>query len=289
MDSGAGERFFCKSHLHFKLVHLHISCLKLTNHDIVSMSIQSLWVYPVKSCAGVQVSTATCTDLGLLYDRRFMVCHATSARLLSQRQLPRMALITVSMDADVIAGIVPGDNATLTLSAPDMPPLTVPLHPPAQLDPDAITTCTVWEWKGPAFDVGKEASEWLTTFLGRPARLVRYLGAGGQQHGTIDIPPRTGDHPQVDSLGALRPTDPSWAPGAATAFADGFPLLLTTTASLRDLNARGNTSILMNRFRSNVVVDGELAAWEEDQWKVVQIGELTLENVKPCGRCTVCR
>lgn len=142
------------------------------------MSIQSLWVYPVKSCAGIEVSSAAYTKLGLLYDRHFMVCHATSGRLLSQRQLPRMALITVKLDDEVIAGTKPGHGTSLTLSAPDMPPLTVPLHPPAKLDPESITTCQVWEWKGPAFDVGKEASEWLTRFLGRPARLVRYLGTG---------------------------------------------------------------------------------------------------------------
>lgn len=138
------------------------------------MSIHSLSVYPVKSCAGIQVSEAKCNQLGLLYDRLFMVCHATSGRLLSQRQLPRMALITVHIDPDVIAGKCQAD--TLTLTAPDMPPLVVPLHPPAQLDPESIITCQVWEWKGPAFDVGKQASDWLTTFLNRPARLVRYLG-----------------------------------------------------------------------------------------------------------------
>lgn len=99
--------------------------------------------------------------------------------------------------------------------------------------------------------------------------------------------PPPGDHPQAESLGALRATDAAWAPDSATGFADGFPLLLTSTVSLADLNARSATSIPMNRFRGNVVAQGLSHAWEEDEWKTVEIGGARFNSVKPCGRCTM--
>ncbi len=138
--------------------------------------VAQLYVYPVKSCAGIKIDTAAFNNLGLLYDRHFMVVHATSKRMLSQRQLPRMALIRVEINADILSGIRSGHDATLTLHAPGTSSLTVPLHAPADLSPEALTTCQVWSWKGPAYDMGEEASTWLTSVLGKPARLLRCLG-----------------------------------------------------------------------------------------------------------------
>lgn len=141
------------------------------------MKVTELNVYPVKSCAGISVATAACNDMGLLYDRYFMVVHATSKRMLTQRQLPRMALITVEIDPSILDGTRTGTDASLVMRAPDVSPLTVPLHPPADLQPEALTTCQVWSWKGPAYDMGDEASAWLTHVLGKPTRLFRCLGA----------------------------------------------------------------------------------------------------------------
>lgn len=67
-------------------------------------------------------------------------------------------------------------------------------------------------------------------------------------------------------------------------FADGFPYLLTTEASLRDLQNKCPASVQMEQFRPNLVVTGT-KAWEEDTWKVVRIGEVVFDVVKPCSRC----
>ena len=67
-------------------------------------------------------------------------------------------------------------------------------------------------------------------------------------------------------------------------FADGFPYLLTNEASLRDLQQRCPASVQMEQFRPNLVVTGA-AAWEEDTWKVIRIGEVIFDVVKPCSRC----
>ncbi|MDO2321593.1 MOSC domain-containing protein, partial [Escherichia coli] len=68
------------------------------------------------------------------------------------------------------------------------------------------------------------------------------------------------------------------------AFADGFPFLLTSEASLRDLQKRCKASVQMEQFRPNLVVTGA-EAWDEDAWKVIRIGSVIFDVVKPCSRC----
>jgi uncharacterized protein YcbX len=69
-------------------------------------------------------------------------------------------------------------------------------------------------------------------------------------------------------------------------FADAYPLLLISEASLAGLNARLDTPVSMNRFRPNIVVKG-CAAHEEDTWIEIVSGGVTLHMVKPCSRCVI--
>ena len=126
---------------------------------------------------------------------------------------------------------------------------------------------SVWDWTGEAGDEGDAAAALFTSFLGKPARLVRFL-------------------PDVE-----RPLDPAFArPGLSTRFSDGFPFLLLSTASLACLNARiegkHETPIPIDRFRANIVVTGG-EAWEEDGYDELVIGGTRFRNVKPCSRCKV--
>jgi len=135
----------------------------------------------------------------------------------------------------------------------------------------------VWEYEGPAADAGDEAARWFSDFLGLPGcRLCRHVDAAGP-----------------------RPCEAEFAPGAVTAFSDGFPFLLANEASLDDLNARlaagGDPPVTMERFRANVVVApaggaGAVAGagYAEDGWARVVVGAgAEFELVKPCSRCTV--
>ena len=67
-------------------------------------------------------------------------------------------------------------------------------------------------------------------------------------------------------------------------FADGYPYLLANEASLRALQQRCPASVKMEQFRPNLVVSGA-SAWEEDSWKVIRIGDVVFDVVKPCSRC----
>jgi uncharacterized protein YcbX len=171
-------------------------------------------------------------------------------QVVSQREEP---LLTQVRPSTVDGGII--------LSAPGMPELKVPAVA------GALADVTIWRYPLPASLAGDEADEWLSAVIGRPVRLV-YL----------DDPTR-------------RLVEPEYArPGDRVSFADGYPLLLTSEASLDALNGwiaeSGAEPVPMTRFRPNVVVSGA-PAWAEDVWVGgrVRIGDVMFRAAKPSDRC----
>jgi uncharacterized protein len=216
-------------------------------------------LYPIKSCAGISLREATLTAAGLMsehiYDREWMVVDM-DGNFMTQRQHPKMALITPRIKAD-----------TLELRAPGMLRIEIPLGLP---DPeDAVTRdARVWNDTVKAFDCDETTAAWFSGFLGLPCRLVRF---------------------HVD---AKRHASTEWTGGveAPTLFADGYPVLVISQASLEDLNekliAQGRSALPMNRFRPNLVVDG-IGAYEEDYAASLTAGNAMLKPVKPCPRCPI--
>ena len=221
----------------------------------LSGTISRLFVYPVKSCAGIAVQQALLTETGLDLDRAWMVVDADGV-FLSQRTLPRMALIRPQLR-----------TSELVLRAPGMLALHVAI--------DAVegpATATVWNDTVPAWDMGPLAAQWFTDFLGQPCRLVRF-------------------DPDCRRLSSM-----DWTQGveAPNQFADAFPLLVTSEASLAELNARlaaaGQDGVGMERFRPNVVLAG-FGAHDEDRVDMVRVDAgghgVHLQPVKPCSRCPI--
>ena len=205
-----------------------------------------LWRFPVKSLRGVRCARLAVGPRGFEHDREWMVVDAT-LRFLTQRQVTKMALVDVEVDA-----------ARVRLAAPGMPDLGI-----AHEQNGAAIEVRVWSDVCAGVTVGAEADAWLTGFLGRSCRLVRF--------------------PQ----GAMRAVDPAFAkPDDQVGFADGFPFLLISQASLDDLNDRLAQPVPMIRFRPNLVVTGT-APFEEDRWRRIRIGGLTFRVVKPCSRCII--
>lgn len=222
-------------------------------------TISELFVYPIKSCAGIALHEARLFATGLEYDRCWMVTDPAGA-MLTQRAYPRMALIQVEIGAE-----------DLVIRAPGMSELRTPLDSARLEAPSAVQT-QVWRDAAYGLDTGAASAEWFSAFLGVPARLLRF----DPERERIVDPDYT------DSVG-----------GATTHFADGFPLLVIGQASLDDLNTRlsgkGAPAIPINRFRPNVVLTG-LDAYEEDYVETLSIdgeaGEnMQLQLVKPCSRC----
>lgn len=221
----------------------------------IQAEISRLFVYPIKSCAGIALQEAVLTETGLDLDRAWMVVDE-HGEFVSQRELPRMALIRPQLK-----------TFEMILRAPGMLALHVAI--------DAVekpATVRVWSDTCAAYDMGDTAAQWFSDFLGSKLRLVRF----DPEH--------------------LRPSSAKWTQGIAaqTQFADGFALLVTSEASLADLNQRlgsaGHAAVGMERFRPNLVLRG-VEAFDEDRLDVLHIataGEAAqLGLVKPCARCPI--
>jgi uncharacterized protein YcbX len=221
----------------------------------IDLRLSSLFVHPVKSCAGIAADESLLTETGLEFDRAWMVVDETGG-FVSQRELPRMALIQPSLRTH-----------DLLLRAPGMLALHLALDAV-----EAPCRVRVWDDEVAAYDMGNLAAQWFSDFLGRKLRLVRF-------------------DPEQRRLSSAKWTG---ALEAENAFSDGFPLLVVSTASLAELNRRlaerGLPPVTMQRFRPNLVLDG-LEAHGEDWLDEIELdgpdGAVRLKLVKPCGRCTI--
>lgn len=215
--------------------------------DASRMKISALYYYPIKSCKGTLLERAIVGKKGIQNDRVMMVVDPAGV-FLTQREHHRMALIAPRVQGD-----------TLTLTAPEMPPLTI-----ARTSRGKHVAVTVWRDHCAAIDQGDVVAAWLSDFLTTPCRLVHVADDAVRQ---------------VDQTYARRAED-------QVGFADGFPFHVISEASLDDLNTRLEMPLEINRFRPNIVVSG-CAPFAEDRWKRIQLGEIVLDLVKPCARCVI--
>ena len=211
------------------------------------LRVVGLYVYPVKSCKGRAVSASQVTRRGLLDDRLYMLVN-WQGEFVTQREYPRLAFV------DAWAS-----NGELRLTAPQMPELSLQ---PVTCGP--LVNVSIWSDECQAIDQGSAVSDWFSKYLDFPCRLVRMSDS----------------HP--------RSVDSSYAQAADdnVSFADGFPILVTSTASLVDLNSRVGMPLVMERFRPNLVIEG-CEPYAEDHWRRLRIGEWECRLVKPCARCKI--
>ena len=220
-------------------------------------TLSEITLYPIKSCAGIALRTATLTRAGLMadsvHDREWMLVD-DAGNFLTQREHPRMALIVPRLN-----------GRALEVRAPGMRPLDI--EPGLQQGMPSVTV-QLWGEHLHACDGGAIAAAWFSTVLGVACRLVRFDPA------------------------TIRLASAKWSAGVAapTRFSDGFPLLVIGAESLAALNgklaAAGRAALPMNRFRPNLVIDG-IGAFEEDYAESFRLGELLLKPVKPCLRCPI--
>lgn len=221
----------------------------------MSVTVSQLHIYPVKGCRGIALGEATLAATGLevdgIGDREWVIVDG-EGEFISQREYPKLALVDTRLTP-----------SSLRLKAPGMLQLEVPFASEGDVVP-----ARVWDDTVAAVTQGEIADAWFSNYLGIAARLLRF-------------------DPEHTRLASHRWTGKDDAPYK---FADAFPLLVTSEASLADLNRRlqqrGQAAIEMRRFRPNLVLAG-LEAYEEDYIKSLCIGELELRVVKPCARCSV--
>lgn len=232
----------------------------------VSARIARLFVYPVKSCAGVEVQQILLTATGPELDRAWMVVDAQGA-FVTQREQPRLALVNPQLTSD-----------ELVLSTPGMPDLYLVLDLLKQ-----PVSVKLWDEEVAAFDMGDEAAQWFTDFLTNPE--YPNLNAGQNTYRLVRFDPA-----------CRRVSNLKWTDGvrALNQFNDGFPLLLLGEVSHAQLNERllaaGHAGVGIERFRPNVVLS-ELQPHDEDLLDVIHVDadgeEILLKPVKPCPRCPI--
>lgn len=210
--------------------------------------------FPVKSCRGETLQSATVEPWGLAGDRRWMLV-GEDGEALTAREYPRLVLAVPRLGAD----------GSLDLTSPDVPAMHVDVPGPPCLVPVSVFDTPVL-----AAVATPDAHAWFSKITGVPSRLV-YL----------DDPKRRHPNPHFARSDDL------------VSLADGFPLLLTAQESLDQVNdwilagPRAEEGPLpMIRFRPSVVVRGA-AAFAEDGWRRVRIGTAQFRAVKGCARCVL--
>lgn len=223
-----------------------------------SPKITQLVVYPVKSLRGLQMREAELTERGLMYDRNWMVIDH-SGKFVTQRAIPKLASLSVKLEADQLT-IASSNGAKVSVGF--------------DTDTKPVRQVEVWGDRCNAFDEGDEVASWLTE---------RIHGNRKESYRLVRI------HDEF-----RRPVDPEYLKNedAHTAFADGFPFLITNERSLAELNRKLNeidvTPITMDRFRPNIVIDGVPPFHENEIDEFISLEDTFRLGVrKPCKRCKV--
>ena len=213
------------------------------------ITLSNLTYYPIKACRGFDVNESNVERMGLSSDRRMMVV-SEFGEFLTQREYPKLARITPTLS-----------DGVLTLSAPAWDTVTFPVLKTGETVP-----VDIWRSRDvQAVDQGEAAAKWLSSWIGDPVRLV-HIADGFKRRLNRNYAINADDH---------------------TGFADGYPILIISEESLRDLNSRLDSPVPMNRFRPNIVVKG-CEPFAEDTWKRIRIGDdVEMALVKPCARCVV--
>lgn len=218
------------------------------------LRVSGCFIYPLKSARGISLDALDITHDGPRDDRRWMLVHAEGAnagRFISQRDRGCEKLATLGANPDGKGGLI--------LSFDDKT-----FHVPAPASTGSAEV-RVWSDACTGRDCGDTAAQWISAQLGITCRLV---GVEGER---------------------LRRVDQKYAQDSdSVAYADGFPILVTSTASLDALNTAiaPEHRVDMARFRPNIVIDG-LQPFEEDTLLRIKIGEVEIELVKPCSRCKI--
>lgn len=221
--------------------------------------VTDLFIYPVKSLRGIAVSQASMTYTGLLHDRQWMIVKA-NGQFVTQRELPRMALIHASMEAD-----------RLYLHSHELMPKRYEISIPMEGEQGSEIETTIWYDTCRCIDAGDDVANWLTEALNSPKPL-RLVSMANDFRRIQSQPERLGQH------GAI--------------FADASPYLFANRDSLEVLNqlleAEDKPPAIIEQFRPNIVVAGLDPFSEHDYNRIhSSAGKFTLQLHDHCERCTM--
>jgi len=214
------------------------------------IKVKSLHIYPIKALAGIQLDEVEITSRGLKHDRRWVLIDKQN-KFISQREYPQLALLHPQIGAN---------EMTIIDKSGKMSKLRFSLAEPNSIEEEV----TVWDDRMPVKEVSQETNLWFSQFMEMDVRLM-YMHEDSIR--------------QADQRYAIKASD-------KVSFADGYPVLIVSEASMEFLNAKLEETLSIDRFRGNIIVSGS-TPHEEDTWREIKIGQQQLFGVKPCARCQV--
>lgn len=214
------------------------------------LKVTDLWIYPIKSIAGIQLTTAKVEKRGLQYDRRWVLADENGV-FVNQRDYPEMTLLQPEINDDIM---------TIRHKTKEIEPVSFSMS-----EPDSVpVSVTVWDDTCKAKPIDKAVDEWFSKYIGKNVRLL-YMHENSVR--------------PADQRYAIMSTD-------KVSFADGYPILIFSEESLAHLNSKAEEQIPANRFRGNIVISGgEIHV--EDRLRKITIDEVEMYGVKPCARCVM--
>jgi uncharacterized protein YcbX len=246
----------------------------------------------------VSLETVELDEKGFQGDRRFMIVAPvptppwgsflptdSTHRFLTQRQCPSFATVDATFDGDLLTLTCNGTSIQLATRAP-LPCTTYRVG--------------IWDDQVEVDDMGDAAAAFVQAIVNSDLECI-IKGVGDECDSTTATAATTTTmYPNVRLVSHTlqdRLADPAFVPSFAKSWfmdssppislTDGFPILIASQASLDELNRRlvqeGKDAISMSRFRPNIVIQGKsLQPFEEDQWKVIAIGDQLFSILKVC-------
>lgn len=211
------------------------------------MQVQDIYIYPIKSLGGIRYEKAAALQRGFMFDRRWMLVDE-QGKFITQRVEHKLALLQTELQLN-----------TLIISHKHYRDQQISFAINQQ--PENNLEVSIWDDLVVGSHLNPDIDLWFSNYLGKTCKFV--------------FMPETGSRP-IDEKYAQK--------NEQVSFADAFPYLLISQASLDDLNSRLENAVPMDRFRPNLVVAGS-NAFEEDSWDKIRIGEVYFKVAKPCARC----
>ncbi|KAM0792694.1 hypothetical protein ACM66B_002474 [Microbotryomycetes sp. NB124-2] len=245
--------------------------IRQDKQDADQVILDRLTVFPIKSCAGFQVSSWPIVETGLVHDREWMLVDADTGRAMSQKRWPRMVLIRPGLDLD---------KGVLTIDATGMPTLTIPLSPSPSLNLPCGDTARarVCGDVVPISRADPSTDSWFSTFLNHPCQLHRISNAQSRH-----VHSHTSSSP-------LETTIP-----LPLLLSNESPFLMISSGSVDQVNdwissneqtsSSSNNKISSSCFRANLQLSGLIEPFVEDEIELVKVGDQVFTSLGKCRRC----
>jgi hypothetical protein len=185
--------------------------------------VKELYIYPIKSLAGIRVENAKAEEMGFENDRRWMLIDHEN-HFITQRNHPSLSQFYPKINGDKISINHLDKNHEFSISE------TL----------DELIFSSVWDDETKVVEVNKATSKWFSEVLGFTCKLVKITNNGDRKHSSS----------KLDTT-------------INVSLADGYPYLLIGSESLNFLNEKLEEKITIERFRPNIVIGSSIAHEED--------------------------